>query len=45
MLGYYLIQNIDLQVFELEPAWFILKENSWERIRFDDIGGMTNGLE
>mgnify|MGYP003444805993 FL=1 len=45
VLGYYLIQNIDLQVFELEPAWFILKENSWERIRFDDIGGMTNGLE
>ena len=43
VLGYYLVQNTDYS--ELEPAWFILKENSWERIKLDNIGGMTNGLE
>lgn len=45
VLGYYLVQNIDLGVFELEPAWFILKENSWERIKIENIGGTANGLE
>ena len=45
VMGYNLIQNEDLSVFELEPAWFILKENSWERIKLDYIGGMTSGLE
>jgi regulatory protein YycH of two-component signal transduction system YycFG len=43
VLGYYLVQNPDYS--ELEPAWFILKENSWERIKLEGIGGMTNGLE
>ena len=45
VLGYYLVQNTDLGVFELEPAWFILKENSWERIKIENIGGTANGLE
>ena len=43
VLGYYLVQNPDYS--ELVPAWFILKESSWERIKLEDIGGMTNGLE
>ena len=43
VLGYYLVQNTSYS--ELVPAWFILKENSWERIKLESIGGMTNGLE
>ncbi len=43
VLGYYLVQSTD--VFELEPAWFILKENSWERVKIEDLGGMKDGLE
>ena len=45
VLGYYLVQNLELHVFELEPAWFILRENSWERIKLENIGGMASGLE
>ena len=45
VLGYYLIQNLELNVFELEPAWFTLKENSWERVKLENIGGIPNGLE
>ena len=45
VLGYYLVQNTNLRVFELVPSWFFLKGNSWERIKIDEIGGMTSGLE
>lgn len=45
VLGFYLVQNNDKNVFELEPAWFIVKESGWERIRTDMIGGMADGLE
>ena len=46
VLGYYLVQNTNLRVYELVPAWFFLKENNgWERIKITEIGGMTSGLE
>lgn len=43
--GYYLYQNEDLGVFELEPEWFVLRDKVWERIKTENIGGIANGLE
>jgi regulatory protein YycH of two-component signal transduction system YycFG len=45
ILGYNLVQNKNLRVFELVPTWFVLKENTWERINLEEIGGIGNGLE
>ena len=45
VLGYNLVQNKNLRVFELVPTWFVLKENTWERINLEEIGGIGNGLE
>lgn len=45
VLGYNLVQNSKLGVFELMPSWFFLKDNGWELIRIEEIGGMTGGLE
>lgn len=45
VLGYYLVQNTELSVFELEPSWFIMKDSGGERVKMDHQGGMNDGLE
>lgn len=44
-IGYYLTQEQERNLFKLEPSWFVVKGNSWQRILNEDVGGRANGLE
>lgn len=45
VIGYDLIQNTELNVFQLDPAWYVIRNGVWERVKMDTSGGMPNGLE
>lgn len=43
--AYYMNQDIDLNIFVLEPAWFYLQRGKWIRFSSDQLGGGEIGLE
>ncbi|AWE09160.1 hypothetical protein DCE79_18260 [Lysinibacillus sp. 2017] len=45
VVGYYLTQDLEKDLFLLEPSWFIISNNSWTRILPEHLGGIDNGLE
>jgi regulatory protein YycH of two-component signal transduction system YycFG len=45
IIGYDLIQNTELNVFQLDPAWYVIRNGIWERVKIDTSGGMPSGLE
>jgi regulatory protein YycH of two-component signal transduction system YycFG len=45
VIGYYLTENIEKKVYEMEPGWFILRENSWTPLIMELWGGDEYGLE
>lgn len=45
VVGYYLMQNQEKELFILEPSWFVISNNVWTRISPERLGGAENGLE
>ncbi|WP_042478427.1 YycH family regulatory protein [Bacillus ndiopicus] len=45
VIGYYLVHDAEADLFTLEPSWFMLTENGWERLTFERVGGDEYGLE
>lgn len=45
MPAYYMEQDVDLNIFVLEPSWFYKRNGKWTRFSADQVGGKNNGLE
>ncbi len=45
VLGYYLTQNQELNIFTFEPCWFVIRNGSWIKLTPEVLGGVKNGLE
>ncbi|KGR86797.1 YycH family regulatory protein [Lysinibacillus odysseyi] len=45
VIGYYLTENVEKKVYEMEPGWFILRDNSWTPLIMELWGGDEYGLE
>lgn len=45
VIGYYLTENVEKKVYEMEPGWFILRDNSWTPLIMELWGGNEYGLE
>lgn len=43
--AYYITQDVDLNIFVLEPSWFYLQNGKWVRFSSDQLGGEEIGLE
>ena len=43
--AYYMEQDVDLNIFVLEPSWFYKRNGSWIRFSTEQLGGKKNGLE
>lgn len=43
--GYYLNEDVDLNIFVLEPSWFYLQKGKWIRFSSEPLGGEMIGLE
>lgn len=43
--AYYMEQDVDLNIFVLEPSWFFKRNGSWIRFSTEQLGGKKNGLE
>lgn len=43
--AYYMNQDVDLNIFVLEPSWFYLQNEQWIRFSSDQLGGEKIGLE
>lgn len=45
VIGYYLTENVEKKVYEMEPGWFILRDSSWTPLTMELWGGDEYGLE
>jgi len=46
VLGYYLTQDpLKIDVYSLEPCWFVIEDGEWSRITTEPVGGAQYGLE
>ena len=45
VLGYYLTQNQEQNIFIFEPCWFVIRNGSWIKLTPEILGGVKNGLE
>ncbi|MEK4172997.1 MULTISPECIES: YycH family regulatory protein [Lysinibacillus] len=45
VLGYYLTQNQELNIFTFEPCWFVIRNGTWIKLTPEVLGGVKNGLE
>lgn len=45
VLGYYLTQNQEQNIFIFEPCWFVIRNGSWTKLTPEVLGGVKNGLE
>lgn len=45
LVGYHLRQDAKLELFSLEPSWFIISNNEWTRVLPEQLGGEFSGLE
>lgn len=45
MPAYHMKQDVDLNIFVLEPSWFYLQNGKWVRFSSDQLRGEENGLE
>ncbi|WPK13060.1 two-component system activity regulator YycH [Lysinibacillus louembei] len=45
VIGYYLEHDANAELITLEPNWFMLTENGWERLTSEQVGGVEYGLE
>lgn len=43
--GYYMQQDVELDIFKFEPAWFYLQHGNWVRFSPELLGGEEIGLE
>lgn len=43
--AYYMKQDVDLNIFVLEPSWFYLQNGKWIPFSSDELGGEEIGLE
>jgi len=45
VLGYYLTQNQEQNIFIFEPCWFVIRNGTWTKLTPEVLGGVKNGLE
>ncbi|MFJ7737947.1 YycH family regulatory protein [Lysinibacillus sp. NPDC097287] len=45
VVGYYLTQDENQQLFKLEPAWFLVHKGTWKLLTPEMLGGVENRLE